>query len=115
VLKTPGIWIQHRDGEVKIASIGARIDGGITLHGFALNVINDLRPFSRIIPCGLNGCRMTSMTEIRQTAIPVPLVAEQLAEAFSWAFRLDWTIRDSSAITTAKDAGAYDATMKEIR
>ncbi|HWC50152.1 MAG TPA: lipoyl(octanoyl) transferase LipB [Nitrospira sp.] len=107
VLKTPGIWIQHRDGEVKIASIGARIDGGITLHGFALNVINDLRPFSRIIPCGLNGCRMTSMTEIRQTAIPVPLVAEQLAEAFSWVFRLDWTIRGSSAITTAKkDAGA---------
>jgi lipoate-protein ligase B len=116
VLKMPGIWIQHRDGEVKIASIGARIDRGITLHGFALNVTNDLRPFSRIIPCGLHGCRMTSMTEIRQTAIPVPLVAEHLAEVFSSVFRLDWTTRGSGAFTTAKkDAKALGATMKEIR
>lgn len=101
VAKAPGVWTHHQQGEVKIASIGARIDRGITLHGFALNVSNDLRPFSRIIPCGLNGCRMTTMTEIRQTAIPVPSVAEQIAEVFSAVFQLEWTAPSSSAMTTA--------------
>jgi lipoyl(octanoyl) transferase len=116
VLKTPGVWIQHPDGEVKIASIGARIDRGITLHGFALNVINELGPFSRIVPCGLKGCRMTSMTEMRQAAIPVSSVAEHLAEAFSQVFRLEWTIRRSSAIIVAKkEAQSVDAARMEIR
>jgi lipoyl(octanoyl) transferase len=116
VAKAPGVWIQHRQGEVKIASIGARIDRGITLHGFALNVRNDLRPFSRIVPCGLNGCRMTSMTEIRQTAIPVPLVAKQLAETFSSVFQLEWMIPSSSAMTTAEiEARPLHAAIKESR
>lgn len=101
VAKAPGVWTHHQQSEVKIASIGARIDRGITLHGFALNVSNDLRPFSRIVPCGLNGCRMTSMTEISQRAIPVPFVAEHLAEAFSAVFQLEWTVRSPSAMTTA--------------
>jgi lipoate-protein ligase B len=114
--KAPGVWLQHRQGEVKIASIGARIDRGITLHGFALNVRNDLRPFSRIVPCGLTGCRVTSMTEITQTAIPVPSVAARLAEAFSSVFQLEWTIPGSSAMTTAEiEAWPRHAAIKECR
>ncbi|MHB8492731.1 MAG: hypothetical protein ACYDA6_11050, partial [Solirubrobacteraceae bacterium] len=34
---------------------------GIATHGFALNVENDLEPFSWIVPCGLAGVRMTSV------------------------------------------------------
>jgi lipoyl(octanoyl) transferase len=101
VAKAPGVWTHHQQSEVKIASIGARIDRGITLHGFALNVSNDLCPFSRIVPCGLNGCRMTSMMEIRQTAVPLPFVAEQLAKAFSAVFQLEWTAPSPSVMTTA--------------
>jgi len=111
VAKTPGVWTRDRGGESKIASIGTRIDRGITLHGFALNVMNDLRPFSRIVPCGIDGCRMTSVAEVRQTPIPVQLVAERLANVFSTIFRLDWTIRLSGdARATAIDASRAAAT-----
>jgi lipoyl(octanoyl) transferase len=114
VAKAPGVWTHHQQSEVKIASIGTRIDRGVTLHGLALNVSNDLRPFSRIVPCGLNGCRMASMTEIRQTAIPVPFVAEQLAEAFSSVFQLEWTTPSSSVVTTAEiEARSLLAETKE--
>lgn len=98
--KAPGVWVRDQQGEVKIASIGARIDRGITLHGFALNVSNDLLPFSHIVPCGLEGCRMTSMAEIGATQISVPLVAERLATVFSTVFRIEWTERVSGSSMT---------------
>jgi hypothetical protein len=34
---------------------------GVTTHGFAVNVENDLQPFGWIVPCGLEGVRMTSL------------------------------------------------------
>ncbi|HKT35046.1 MAG TPA: lipoyl(octanoyl) transferase LipB [Nitrospira sp.] len=95
--KRPGIWVRDPQGEMKIASIGARIDRGITLHGFALNVSNDLVPFSRIVPCGLEGCRMTSMAEIGRATCSVPLVAERLAKVFSNVFHIRWTERVSGS------------------
>jgi lipoyl(octanoyl) transferase len=52
-----GVWI----GERKIASIGVHVSRGVTMHGFAINVENDLQPFSWIVPCGLDGVRMTSL------------------------------------------------------
>lgn len=104
VSKAPGVWTRHEGSEVKIASIGARIDRGITLHGFALNVSTDLHPFSRIVPCGLDGCRMASMAEIRQTPIAVPLVAEQIAVTFSAVFHLEWTTLITDRLTTPGNA-----------
>src|SRR5579863_9136520 len=54
-----GIWIGAR----KIASIGVGIRRWVTYHGFALNVSTDLRFFDSIVPCGIEGCRMTSIDE----------------------------------------------------
>lgn len=51
-----GVWTNDR----KIASIGVRITDGVSLHGFALNVENDLTPFALMHPCGLADVRMTS-------------------------------------------------------
>jgi lipoate-protein ligase B len=56
-----GVWV----GERKIASIGVHLSRGVTTHGFAVNVENDLQPFSWIVPCGLDGVQMTSL--IRET------------------------------------------------
>lgn len=53
-----GVWVADR----KIASIGVHVSRGVTTHGFALNVENDMRPFEWIVPCGLDGVRMTSLT-----------------------------------------------------
>jgi lipoyl(octanoyl) transferase len=56
-----GVWV----GERKIASIGVHLSRGVSTHGFAVNVENDLQPFSWIVPCGLDGVQMTSL--LRET------------------------------------------------
>jgi lipoyl(octanoyl) transferase len=56
-----GVWVQER----KIASIGVHVSRGVSTHGFAVNVENDLEPFSWIVPCGLDGVQMTSL--LRET------------------------------------------------
>ena len=45
----------------KIGSIGVHVNRGVTTHGFAINVNNDLQPFEWIVPCGMEACRMTSV------------------------------------------------------
>jgi lipoate-protein ligase B len=52
-----GVWVQDR----KIASIGVHVSRGVTTHGFAVNVDNDLQPFSLVVACGLPDVRMTSI------------------------------------------------------
>jgi lipoyl(octanoyl) transferase len=52
-----GVWIAER----KIASIGLHISHGVTMHGFAINVDNDLEPFDWVVACGLPDVRMTSV------------------------------------------------------
>jgi lipoyl(octanoyl) transferase len=52
-----GVWVDDR----KIASIGVHVSRGVTTHGFAVNVDNDLDPFSSVVACGLPDVRMTSL------------------------------------------------------
>ena len=52
-----GVWTGAR----KIASIGVHVSRGVTTHGFAINVDNDLEPSSWVVPCGLDGVAMTSV------------------------------------------------------
>jgi lipoyl(octanoyl) transferase len=53
-----GVWVSP---ERKIASIGVHVARGVTTHGFAVNVENDMQPFSWVVPCGLDGVEMTSL------------------------------------------------------
>lgn len=55
-----GVWVGDRGGARKIASIGVHVSRGISTHGFAINVTNDLAPFSWIVACGLPDVQMTS-------------------------------------------------------
>jgi lipoyl(octanoyl) transferase len=52
-----GVWV----GQRKIASLGVHVSRGVSTHGFAVNVVNDLTPFTWIVPCGLTGVSMTSI------------------------------------------------------
>lgn len=45
----------------KIGSIGVHVKGGITTHGLSINIECDLQPFEWIVPCGIEGCRATSV------------------------------------------------------
>ena len=81
----PGVWI----GEEKIASIGVNVDTrGITSHGFALNVNNDLSFFNYIIPCGIRDKGVTSLSEIMGQPIPLKLVAEAVCDSFGRNFNM---------------------------
>ena len=52
-----GVWVDDR----KIGSIGVHVQRGVTTHGFAVNVDNDLQPFEWVVPCGIDNVRMTSL------------------------------------------------------
>jgi lipoate-protein ligase B len=52
----PGLWV----GRDKIASVGVQIKKWVTMHGIAINIQNDLSIFDWIVPCGLDGVKMTS-------------------------------------------------------
>jgi lipoyl(octanoyl) transferase len=58
-----GVWTADHQ---KLVSIGMRIRGGVTSHGFALNLDPDLGAFTRFIPCGLPDTEMTSLARIAQ-------------------------------------------------
>jgi lipoyl(octanoyl) transferase len=65
-----GVWVQER----KIASIGVHVARGVTTHGFAVNVDNDLEPFSWVVACGLDGVSMTSLEH--ETPEPRPALMD---------------------------------------
>ena len=52
-----GVWTGPR----KIASLGVHVSRGISTHGFAVNVENDLEPFAWVVACGLPDVQMTSL------------------------------------------------------
>ena len=74
-----GVWVGDDPppaGDArKIGSIGIHVRRGITTHGLAVNVANDLQPFEWVVPCGIEACRMTSLTR--------ELGAEQSVDEFA--------------------------------
>jgi lipoate-protein ligase B len=54
-----GVWVEDR----KIASIGVHLSRGVSAHGFAVNVANDLAPFTWVVACGLPSVKMTSVAD----------------------------------------------------
>lgn len=92
----PGVWVASPE-EGKIASIGVRVEQGVTLHGFALNVDLDLAPFERILPCGLAGCRVTSMARVRETSLAVGPVMEDIVNAFARVLSVRWSRHECDA------------------
>ena len=52
-----GIWVNDK----KIAAIGIRVTQWIAYHGFSININNSLKPYEKIIPCGLDNKKVTSI------------------------------------------------------
>lgn len=78
-----GVWVDGR----KIASIGVRVSSGwITSHGFALNVKTDLTYFDTIVPCGVRGLSLTSISNELDRPIGIDQVASVVRDSFAEAF-----------------------------
>jgi lipoic acid synthetase len=76
----PGVWVDVQSHEPKkICAIGVRVSRGRTMHGFALNVSNDLA-FMRehIVPCGISEHGVTSLCELGFN-----LTVQQVADVIS--------------------------------
>lgn len=80
-----GVWVNDK----KIASIGISVEHGVTRHGFALNINNDLSFFDLIIPCGLVGVTMTSIKECTNQAINKSQVKQDIVQCFKEVFDVD--------------------------
>ena len=77
-----GVWA----GEAKIGSIGVHVSRGVTTHGFAINVDGDLQPFEWIVPCGLDGVRMTSVLKETRRVGRMGVFRDRMAERFAERF-----------------------------
>jgi len=69
-----GVWIRRPLGADKIAAIGIRVAGGVTMHGFALNVSNSLEPYSRIVACGISDAGVTTIERETGSAVSMEAV-----------------------------------------
>jgi lipoyl(octanoyl) transferase len=96
-----GVWA----GERKIASIGVHVARGVTTHGFAINVDNDLTPFGWVVPCGLTGVHMTSVLAEGGRTDPdgglLSAVREDMAARFAQAFALRPVAVDADRVAAA--------------
>jgi lipoic acid synthetase len=72
----PGLWVDTK----KIGSIGVRVSKFITYHGAAINIQNDLSIFDFIVPCGLDGIKMTSVLKETGKRHSMSQVKEKLTQ-----------------------------------
>ena len=80
-----GVWA----GDRKVCAIGVRVKRArVTLHGFALNCTTNLSWFDAIVPCGLEGRSVTSLTELTGRAVTVDDMAIRVAQQFESVFGL---------------------------
>lgn len=96
VVKHPGVWVDEK----KVCSIGIHVNRYITMHGFALNVSNDLRYFEYIRPCGLRSEMMTSLSQLLERPIEVKTIIDSLINSFSETFGLECEPVDDQWLST---------------
>ncbi|XP_036177572.1 putative lipoyltransferase 2, mitochondrial [Myotis myotis] len=87
-----GVWL----GERKICAIGVRCGRHITSHGLALNCCTDLTWFEHIVPCGLVGTGVTSLSQELQRHLTVDEVTPPFLEAFKETYKCTLISEDSS-------------------
>ena len=83
-----GVWVEDR----KIAAIGIKVSRWISLHGFALNIANDLAPFRNdFVPCGISDKEVTSLAELLGGNCPTRADTEAvLVRQFAKIFGVDF-------------------------
>lgn len=74
-----GVWAPQPDGNhVKVAAIGIRVADHTTMHGFALNCNNSLKPYETIIACGIKDAGTSTLSQLLGREITPAMAAEQV-------------------------------------
>ena len=102
-----GVWLpaDDRRPERKIAAIGVRVQGGVTLHGFALNCDPDLTAYDRIVPCGITDAGVTSLSAELGRPVPVAEIIDAAAEALDAVFEGTLPVTEHPVQRAAAPAG----------
>ncbi|SDL75417.1 lipoyl(octanoyl) transferase LipB [Siphonobacter aquaeclarae] len=91
-----GVWLDHAEQKNprKICAMGVKASRWVTMHGFALNVNNDLGHFTYIVPCGLEGKEVTSLAKELGHPVPFEEVSERLRRHLATLFGME-LVQDS--------------------
>ncbi|MDX6622133.1 MAG: lipoyl(octanoyl) transferase [Solirubrobacterales bacterium] len=73
-------------GARKIGSIGIHVSHGVTTHGLAVNVNNDLQPFEWVVPCGIDACAVTSLGREHGAAQDLDAFADTVVARYAVVF-----------------------------
>ena len=89
-----GVWTRGVAGGTshpprKVTSIGVHARDWVTWHGFALNVTTELSYFDLIVPCGIAGVDMTSMSRELGTAVAMRDAEDAAVRGFARVFGLE--------------------------
>lgn len=85
-----GVWTEAKSGEFeKLCAIGVHLSRWVSMHGFALNVNNDLSLFNNIVPCGIKeqGKEVTSMAKLLNTEVSIEDVKSEISTTFADIFK----------------------------
>ena len=90
-----GVWV----GNNKICAMGVHNSNLVTSHGLALNCSTDLAWFRHIVPCGIHGAGVTSISEELSDQVTPEEASEKFLDKFSHAFQCDCkTLSDDESI-----------------
>jgi len=109
-----GAWTGEGE-EAKIAALGVHISQGVTSHGVALNVNNDLSFFDLIVPCGIASKAITSMAEQLNRDVPMQDVAYSFSRNFGVAFQSQILWLDNLESLLGKDLDIPMKVPEELR
>ena len=74
--KNIGIWVNNK----KIAAIGLRVSKWIAYHGCSININNNLNQYLKIIPCGLDNQKITSL--YNENGVIIKNIEKKISDIF---------------------------------
>jgi lipoyl(octanoyl) transferase len=87
-----GVWLEVGTPFArKICAMGVRASRWVTMHGLAFNINTDLSYFDHIVPCGIQGKGVTSLSKELGREIGLEEVKEKLKTHLGRLFEADWT------------------------
>ncbi|MBY0245328.1 MAG: lipoyl(octanoyl) transferase LipB [Sphingobacteriaceae bacterium] len=92
-----GVWLDADNAKArKICAMGVRCSRWVTMHGFALNVNNDLSYFNHIVPCGIVDKAVTSLAQELGHEVAMDEVKTRIKKHLATLFEMNWSTETST-------------------